>query len=90
MNSEILQGTLVALGVILGGFASMWLLFAFVHKFGGMGSANWQAHDVEDVGTIDRQKARAFAEKQREADRKPFVDTYDYPEPVDPHGLRSD
>lgn len=90
MASEMFHGFLVALGVILGGFGSMWLLFAFVHKFGGMGHANWQAHNVEDIGTIDRHKMRAFAERQREADRQPFVDTYEYPEPVEPHGLRTE
>lgn len=62
MASEMFHGFLVALGVILGGFGSMWLLFAFVHKFGGMGHANWQAHNVEDIGTIDRHKMRILNE----------------------------
>lgn len=78
--SEILNGFGVALGILVVGAGGMWLLFAYVQKFGGMGAANWKAHEVEDVGPIDRQKSNAFAERERQAMREPFVDTYQYPD----------
>ncbi|MBS2036112.1 hypothetical protein JST97_14075 [bacterium] len=78
---QLASGFGTALSILVVGAASMWLLFAYVQKFGGMGATQpWSAHKVEDVGPIDRQKANAFAEKERAAMREPFVDTYKYPD----------
>lgn len=81
LGRQVLSGFAVAFGIIVVGAGSMWLLFAFVQKFGGMGpNARIEPYRVQDIGEIDRQKADAFAEKEREAMRQPFVDKYQYPD----------
>jgi len=80
VQQEVTQGIKWALIVAGSAIGGMWLLFAFIQKFGGMGSAGfYKPHKVEDVGPIDRQKSNAFAAKEREAMRQPYVDKFDYP-----------
>ncbi|MFN8608536.1 MAG: hypothetical protein U0931_13445 [Vulcanimicrobiota bacterium] len=81
MSSQMLHGFGTAASILFLGAAGMWLLFAYVQKFGGMGSnQSWGPHQVQETGPIDRQKANAFAEKERAAMREPFVDNYQYPD----------
>ena len=80
-GKQMLNGFGIAFGIIVVGAGSMWLLFAYAQKFGGMGpNATINPHKVEEVGPIDRQKANAFAAKEREAMREPYVDNYKYPD----------
>ncbi|MBX3166644.1 MAG: hypothetical protein KF760_04500 [Candidatus Eremiobacteraeota bacterium] len=80
MQQDILLGFKWAVILVVGVIGGMWLLFAFVQKFGGMGGAQWGPHKVEDIGPIDRQKSNAFAAREREAMRQPYVDNYQYPQ----------
>lgn len=70
MGKQVAQGTLIALGVLVGGAGGMWLLFWFVEKMGGRGRMEFTPHNVEDVGPIDRTKNHAFAAQERENMRK--------------------
>jgi hypothetical protein len=80
-GQQMLSGFGTAFGIIVVAASFMWLLFAYCQKFGGMGpNAKIEPHKVQDVGSIDRQKANAFATKEREAMRQPFVDNYKYPD----------
>lgn len=74
LAKEMAQGTVTALEILVGGAGSMWLLFWLVGKKGGFNTASPTPHKVEDVGPIDRQKATAFANKEREAMRQPTPD----------------